>query len=221
MRSSAKYWRNVGHCMAIAMALWGAPAAAASVAVVGLFKDKAMVSVDGGPPRLMSVSGGAVEGIRLISADSDHAVLEVDGAPRTLRMGQSFAGQAATSGEPTVHLTADARGSFSTTGYVNGSAVTFIVDTGASSVAITADEARRAGIDYKATGQPTLIATAAGANRGWAVTLDKVRVGGITLYQVPGVVVEQGLPVGLLGMSFLSRTGMKREGSSMTLTKRY
>ncbi len=207
--------------MAITAALWAVPAAAASVAVVGLFKDKAMVSVDGGPPRLMSAGAGAVAGVRLISADSDSAVLEVDGKRQTLKMGQSFAGQAAAGGEPTVHLTADARGSFSTTGYVNGSATTFIVDTGATSVAVSAQDARRAGIDYKATGRPIMIATASGENQGWSVTFDKVRVGGITLHQVPGVVVEQGLPVSLLGMSFLSRTDMKREGQTMTLTKRY
>ena len=180
-----------------------------------------MVSIDGGPPRLMSVSGGAISGVSLIRADSDSAVLEVDGARRTLRMGQSYAGQGASSGEPTAHLSADARGAFSTTGYVNGSATTFIVDTGATSVAISAEDARRAGIDFKAKGRRVAIATASGTSQGWAVTLDKVRVGGITLYQVPGVVVEHGLPVSLLGMSFLSRTDMKRSGQTMTLIKRY
>lgn len=221
MKNSTKCWRNASHCMAIALALWSAPAAATSVAVVGLFKDKAMVSVDGGPPRLMSASGSVVNGVRLINSDSDSAVLEIDGVRRTLHMGQSFAGQAASSGEPTLHLTADARGSFSTIGYVNGSATTFIVDTGATAVAISAQDARRAGIDYKASGRRVMIATASGENQGWAVTLDKVRVGPITLYQVPGVVVEQGLPVSLLGMSFLARTDMKREGQTMILTKRY
>ena len=194
---------------------------ATSVAVVGLFKNKAMVSVDGGPPRLLSASGGAANGVKLISADSDSAVLEIDGTRRILHMGQSFAGQAASSGEPTVHLTADARGGFSTLGYVNGSATTFIVDTGATSVAISAEDAKRAGIDFKAAGRRIAIATASGTSQGWAVTLDKVRVGGITLYQVPGVVVEHGLPVSLLGMSFLSRTDMKRTGQTMTLIKRY
>ena len=207
--------------MAIAAVLWAAQAAATSVAVDGLFKDKAMVSVDGGPPRLMSAPGGAVDGIRLISADSDSAVLEIDGARQTLHMGQSFAGQGASSDEPTVHLTADARGAFSTAGYVNGSATTFIVDTGATSVAISAEDATRAGIDFKAKGRRVAIATAAGSSQGWAVTLDKVRVGNITLYQVPGVVVEHGLPVSLLGMSFLSRIDMQRTGQTMTLIKRY
>lgn len=51
--------------------------------------------------------------------------------------------------------------------------------------------------------------------------LDSVRVGGIELREVDAIVIEQGLPVALLGMSFLNRVEMKREGETLTLTRRF
>jgi len=53
------------------------------------------------------------------------------------------------------------------------------------------------------------------------VTLDRVKVGGIELLAVEGLVIEQGLDMALLGMSFLSRVEMRNEGQTMTLIRRY
>jgi len=122
---------------------------AASVSVVGLFKDKAIVSIDGSKPRTLSV-GQAVSGVKLLAADSDSASFDVDGKRRTLSMGQSFAGGPATAERQSVSLTADARGHFAAAGSLNGYPMSFLVDTGATSIAINAAEARRIGLDYKA-----------------------------------------------------------------------
>ena len=192
---------------------------AASVSVVGLFKDKAIVSIDGGKPRTLSV-GQTAQGVKLVAADSGSASFDVDGKRRTLGMGQSFAGGAETGGRQSVSLTADARGHFAAAGSLNGYPMTFLVDTGATTIAINAAEARRIGLDYKA-GQATGVGTAAGVVPAWRVKFNTVKVGSITVNQVDGMVVETGLGVPLLGMSFLNRMEMKRDGQTMTLTQRY
>ena len=192
---------------------------ATSVSVVGLFKDKAIVTIDGSKPRMLSV-GQMVGGVKLLAADSHRASFDVDGKHRTLSMGQSFAGGAAMGERQSVSLTADARGHFAASGSINGYPMTFMVDTGATAIAINAAEASRLGLDYK-RGQAVGVGTAAGMVPAWRVTFNTVRIGGISVNQVDGLVVESGLNVPLLGMSFLNRMEMKRDGQTMTLTQRY
>lgn len=192
---------------------------ATSISVVGLFKDKAIVSIDGGKPRTLS-AGQTIQGVKLISADSDSASVDIEGKRRTLSMGQSFAGGTATDSRPSISLTADARGHFAAAGALNGYPMTFLVDTGATAIAISAAEAKRIGIDYR-SGQPVGVGTAAGVVPAWRVKFNTVKVGGISVNQVDGMVVETGLNVPLLGMSFLNRMEMKRDGQTMTLTQRY
>lgn len=201
---------GVGACTAVS---------ATGVAVVGLFRDKAIVSIDGGKPLTLS-RGQTVRGVTLIAADSDRVTLDVDGQRRSLGMGQSFAGGAQTGARQTVSLTADARGHFAANGALNGYPITFLVDTGATAVAIGAAEARRLGLDYR-SGAAARVSTAAGVVPAWRVTFNTVKVGGISVNQVEGLVVESGLDVPLLGMSFLNRMDMKRDGQTMTLTRRY
>ncbi len=192
---------------------------ATSVSVVGLFKDKAIVTIDGSKPRTLSV-GQTAGGVKLLAADSDRASFDVDGKRRTLSMGQSFAGGAATGERQSVSLTADARGHFAAAGSINGYPMSFLVDTGATSIAINAAEAKRIGLDYKA-GQAVGVGTAAGRVPAWRVTFNTVKIGGISVNHVDGLVMESGLNVPLLGMSFLNRMEMKRDGQTMTLTQRY
>ncbi|WP_245539272.1 retropepsin-like aspartic protease family protein [Thiobacillus thioparus] len=190
-----------------------------SISVVGLFKDKAIVSIDGGKPRTLS-AGQMVQGVKLVSADSDSASFDIEGKRRTLGMGQSFAGGTATDSRPSISLTADARGHFAAAGALNGYPMTFLVDTGATAIAISATEAKRIGLDYR-SGQAVGVGTAAGVVPAWRVKFNTVKVGGISVNQVDGMVVETGLNMPLLGMSFLNRMEMKRDGQTMTLTQRY
>ncbi len=194
------------------------PTWAASVSVVGLFKDKAIVTIDGSKPRTMSV-GQTVQGVKLIAADSGSASFDVDGSRRVLGMGQSFAGGTA-SDRQSVSLTADARGHFAASGSLNGYPMSFLVDTGATSIAISSAEAKRMGLNYKA-GQAYGVNTAAGIVPAWRVTFNTVKIGSITVNQVEGMVLEAGLSMPLLGMSFLNRMEMRREGQTMTLIQRF
>lgn len=210
---------NTGTAIITAALLLCTPAWASGVTVIGLFKDKAIISIDGGKPRTLSV-GQSVQGVRLLAADSGGAQFDIDGSRRNLGMGQSFAGGPATGARPTVSLTADVKGHFAAQGSLNGYPVSFLVDTGATSIAIGAAEARRIGLDYKA-GQRAGVGTAAGMVPAWRVSFNTVKVGDITVHQVEGLVLETNLGTPLLGMSFLNRMEMKRDGQTMTLTQRY
>lgn len=196
-------------------------ARATDVNVIGLFPGKAVIVVGRGSPRTISVGQKTPEGVVLVSATSEQAVLEVDGKRETLGMGQHFETASQTDTRGSVTLPADSRGQFYADGQVNGAHIRFMVDTGATTVLLPFSEADRLGVDYR-RGQPGRIQTANGSASAYRVVLDSVTVGGITAYNVDAVVAQaQGLDVALLGMSFLNRTEMRRDGAYMTLTKRY
>ena len=200
--------------------LGSAGAGAADITVHGLFPDKALVRIDGGPLRTLSVGQKTAEGFVLVSVERDGATFDVAGKRFTVGLGHARMATSAPSGESVV-LTADLRGHFSTEGQVNGRPVHFVVDTGATLIALPPSEARRLSIDYQ-KGRKAMMRTANGNIPGYIVKLDTVTVGSVTIYDVEAVVLEgNGLEAPLLGMSFLNRMNMKREGDIMTLTKRY
>jgi aspartyl protease family protein len=197
-----------------------ATAGATDVVVSGLFTNKAVVQIDGGPLRTLAVGQATPEGVRLVSVERESAAFEIDGKRTVLGIGQARIARSEPAAQSAT-LVADTAGHFAADGKVNGQSIRFIVDTGATITAIPAAEARRLGIDV-AKGQPVLLRTANGTARGRQVKLDVVSLGGVTLYGVEAVVMEgDGLAMPLLGMSFLNRMDMKREGSVLTLTKRY
>jgi len=210
--------------LAALLLLTASMAHANDISVAALFPGKAVLVVNGGAPRTISVSQSTPEGIRLISADSRSAVIEFQGKRQTLVPGGSgrFGGGAASgSAAGSVTLSPDARGHYMTLGQVNGGTVQFLVDTGATLIALPSSEARRLGINYL-NGQRGYTETANGKAAAYRVRLDTVKVGDITLHGVDAVVMEgDGLKVALLGMSFLNRTEMKRDGQTLTLVKRF
>jgi aspartyl protease family protein len=197
------------------------PASATDVNVIGLFPGKAVVVVNRGAPRTLAVGQKTPEGVRLLSVDSGSATLEIDGKREKLEMGQHFETAASSGAHSSVTLAADSRGQFMAEGMVNGGHMRFVVDTGATYVSLPAAQAQRLGIDYT-KGQRGASMTANGPVPVYLVSLDSVTVGDITLYNVQASVHPMpGMDVGLLGMSFLNRTEMRREGQTLTLTKRY
>jgi aspartyl protease family protein len=204
----------------VALALFASQAFAAEVTLVGLIGAKAIVVIDGGAPRTLAPGQKTAEGVLLLGTEKESASFEIDGKKRTLRMGQAYSA-AARAGRPNVTLSPDTSGHFVTMGSINGGSVRFLVDTGATFVALPAAEARRLGIDYL-QGRRGKVQTANGAAVAYRVTLDTVRIGDIEVNNVDAVVSEgDTMGVTLLGMSFLNRMEMKRDGPSMTLTKRY
>jgi aspartyl protease family protein len=195
-------------------------AAAADVALIGVIGDKAAVlALDGGEPKTVKV-GQTWQGISVLSVEKDRATVEIDGKRRVLLHGQHYRSGAAASSREGVTLAADPRGHFVAEGAVNGSPVRFLVDTGASVVALPAADAQRLGIDYR-KGERGLTQTAGGTVPVYRVRLDTVRVGGIELAGVDAIVIERGLDIALLGMSFLNRLEMQRDGQTMTRIRRF
>lgn len=197
-------------------------AGAADINVIGLTAGKAVLVIDGGRPRTLAVGETTPEKIKLISATSEVAVVEIAGKRETLTMGQSRYVGGPASGSQRAALTADAKGHFFATAAVNGVSLRFIIDTGASVVTIGSEDAKRAGVLYL-SGQRSLLQTANGVAPAYRVKLDTVKLGDITLNNVDGVVVDGNVlgGVGLLGLSFLNRTEMRRDGDTMTLNRRY
>jgi aspartyl protease family protein len=198
------------------------PAGAAEVNVIGLFPGKAVVTINRGSPRTLSVGQRTPEGILLVSVDSSSALVEIDGKRERLEMGQHFESSEQTGTRTSTTLAPDARGHYVVDGSINGGHVRFMVDTGASAVALTSQDAQRLGINYR-TGKQGIATVADGRQvLIYQVKLESVTVGAITLLNVDGSVQETAsMGVVLLGNTFLDRTELHREGPNLTLTKRY
>ncbi len=210
---------NRFHCIAGMLLISGFPAHATEVNVVGLFTNKALVQIDGAQPRTLSLNQKTPEGVTLLAVDREGATFEVDGRRRVLKLGQASAVSGST-GRSSVTLAANPQGHFLSQGQINGATVDFVVDTGATLVSMSSKDARRIGLSYL-RGKPVMMRTANGPAAAYQVKLDTVRVGDITLNGIDAVVMEnQDMPV-LLGMSFLNRTDMRREGQNMVLTRRF
>lgn len=192
--------------------------AAADVTLVGTFGDKAAIlAIDGGEPRTLRV-GQRLGDVLLVSVEADRATVESEGRRRVLVRGQTYSTQG--SARQSITLSAGAGGHFFAEGQVNGGAVRFVVDTGATAIALPGADATRLRIDYR-RGRIINTRTANGTTQAYLVRLDSVRVGGIELQGVDAIVIEQGLDIALLGNTFLNRTEMRRDGQTMTLTKRF
>jgi aspartyl protease family protein len=208
------------HFIALLLLVLTGAAAAADVALIGVIGDKAAVlALDGGNPKTVKV-GQKWNGIAVISVDKEQATVEIEGKRRVLIRGQHYRSTAAVSDRQSVTLSADTRGHFVIDGAVNGSPTRFLVDTGATMVTLPAADAQRLGIDYR-KGARGLTKTAAGIVEVYRIRLDRVGLGGIEMTGVDAIVIEQGLDIALLGMSFLNHVEMRRDGQTMTLIQRF
>ncbi|CAM3383001.1 Aspartyl protease family protein [Paracidovorax anthurii] len=216
--SALRMLRAAGACV---LALAPALACAQAVALTGILGSKALLVVNGSAPRAVA-AGETHQGVKVLSVGRDEAVVETAGARRTLVLGEapvSVGGRGAGTGRRVV-LTADSRGHFVNTGTINGRSMQYLVDTGASVVAIGQPDAERMGLDYR-NGPPVMMGTANGTARGWRVKLDSVRLGDVEVFGVEAVVTPQGMPYVLLGNSFLNEFQMTRLNDQLVLEKRH
>ena len=195
--------------------------AATQVWVVGLFSGAAVLNVDG-QRKLVKVGQIGPGGVVVVSSDSRGAVLRVDGVERSYSLSREYSEGFAEAQKKRLSVAKGIGGHYWVTGSVNSHSVQFLVDTGASSIALNDGHARRLGIDYRAVGSPLQVSTASGTTRGWRVTLDRVKIGELEVLGVEAVVLEGGSPTeALLGMSFLSRVGWKVEQDVLVLESKY
>jgi aspartyl protease family protein len=216
----------VAWCVATSTA--AAPAAderppSRQVVLQGVLGNKALLSVDG--KRLMlSPKDPPQQGIRVLRLGTDTVQVEIEGKVRQLRLGDSHVVTAPYKPRhsTSVSIPRGAGGMYSTVGSINGLPVAFLVDTGASIMAMNAGQAKRLGIDYRVVGEPTFVGTASGVSKAYRVTLDTVTVGEIKQHNISAVVIEGQHPLQvLLGMSFLGRLEIQHDGNLIRLKQKF
>ncbi len=192
-----------------------------TIIVLGLFKDRAVIRI-GDQQRILRVGEKSPEGVKLIEADSEKAVLEFNGKRETYFLGRHVSShfkKAEIKGEANIW---PVNGMYMVGGAINGHPVKFMVDTGASWISMNSRHARRIGLDYRVSGKRSAVSTASGVAQVFVVNLDRVKVGDIELYHVEAAVLEGNSPTEiLLGMSFLDRVEIQRKGQMMTLKKKW
>ena len=207
---------------ALILALALPTAWAQSVALTGIMGQRALLVIDGAAPAVL-VPGESRDGVTLISVEADRAVVELQGLRQSLRVGEVPVNLAAAPGSTDssrVVLTAGPGGHFIGSGQINGASVRFLVDTGATEVSISAQEADRIGLQYR-SGTPVVLVTANGPAPGYKVHLNSVRLGGVEVYNVEAIVTANSMPFVLLGNTFLAHFQLKQENDSLTLDKRF
>jgi aspartyl protease family protein len=213
----SRRWRAAG-AGALLCALAGA-ADTASVAFSGMLGDKALLVIDG-QARGVAV-GATVQGVRLVRLDGTQAQVESDGKTVILRLGggAKVAGSDGSGAGTRIVIPVGLGGHYGGLASINGHSVQYIVDTGASSIAMGADVATRLGLDYNSSTAGAAM-TANGTVAARRLTLDRVTVGDVTIFNVECMVLPQAMPVVLLGNSFLSHFQMHSDYDTMVLDKR-
>lgn len=200
-------------------------ASAQTVALTGMLGQKALLIVDGSAPKGVAV-GDTYQAVKVVSVQGEQAVLEIAGKRHILRVGEAPASVGPSAGANAgadgrrIVLNAGSGGHFMTSGQINGRSVQLMVDTGATMVSLSTQDAERVGLAYK-SGQPVQMSTANGVIPGWRLKLNTVRLGDVVVYEVDAIVTSGAMPFVLLGNSFLTRFQMNRVNDQMILEKRY
>ena len=207
-------------CLSTALAFClPAQVQAQDVALAGILGGKALLVVNGSAPRGVA-PGESHMGVQVVSVGREDAVVDSAGGRRSLRLGEAPVRVGGSGTGQRVVLKADARGHFVSNGQINGRIMQYMVDTGASTVAIGRPDAQRMGLKFEEQGQSVRMNTANGVAQGWRMRLDSVRVGDVELRGVDAIVTPQPMPYVLLGNSFLRAFEMSRTGDEMVLQQR-
>jgi len=211
----------IGLSAALLMCLCSMPLfAAPEIIASGLFKDKALLTIDG-KPRLLKVGASSPEGIKLLSSNSQQASILVEGQTLTLHLSQRISTAFKKPKFTEVKIPRGRNGHYFTAGAINGRSAKFMVDTGATVIAMNINEARRLGIDLRQA-KPGRSSTAGGMVDTFRVVLDKVSVGNVTLHRIPASVIDGDFPEHiLLGNSFLSKVEMTEQSGVLVFRKKY
>lgn len=191
----------------------------ADVTVIALFANKALLKV--GSQQKVVATGETFEGVLLQSADGRKAVVVVDGETLELGLNQSIGSKYKKRERARLTIAPDAGGMYFVNGRINGSATRFLVDTGATHVAMSGKKADALKLDYK-KGEKGQAQTAAAVVTVWRIRLASVSIGTIKLHNVTAIVIEGDHPAQvLLGNSFLGRTDIQKAGAMLEITKRH
>jgi aspartyl protease family protein len=189
-----------------------------NIQAVGLMQNMAILEVDG--QRIVIRKGETKQGVKLIKSDSNQAQVEYKGKKLDLTLGLSVASSYTAPVSEQVRLYRANNGHYFTQVKINGKTVDTLVDTGATTVALSSDLARRLGINY-AKGRKGQSSTAGGMVTSYHLRADHIQIGGIKKYGVPLSVIEGSFPeIPLLGMSFLNQLSLNEDNGVLTLTEK-
>ena len=194
--------------------------ATAPVEVLALFKGRAVLRASGAE-HLLKEGETSPDGVTLIAADAEGARVRYLGEVYQLTLSRHVSGSFQQADRQRVSISPDAMGQYRIRGAINGTYVNFLVDTGASVVALSRAHATTLGLNLDG-GTRGVVQTAQGTVGSHIVTLDQVAVGGITARNVQAAVIDGNYPVEiLLGMSFLRQVGMEEDGGVLTLVQKH
>lgn len=211
------------HFVAIFLLILSAASQAqlANVRVEGLFKNGAVLNIDG-KRRLLKVGQTTPEGVRLLAANPQRAQVEINGKRRSLHLSKAISSDFSAPIKRRVAVNKSRNNAYYTSGTINGQTVNLLIDTGATSVAMNSTMAKRLGIDYLLHGRQGSVRTASGVTRAYYITLKTVAVGGIAVNNVAAAVIEGNFPHEiLLGMSYLSHVSMEEKRGVLSLQQKY
>lgn len=194
---------------------------AQSVHVTGLFKGMVMLNIDG-QQRLIKNGEVSPEGVKVIEATSRYAVVEIDGVEQRLTLTQKISSHYTVKERPEVTIRRTDNNQYLTQAHINDRRVKVLVDTGATSVAMSESHAKQLNLKYTNKGITGSVSTASGVSSAYHIILRSLTVGGITVNGVPALVIEGTYPRHiLLGMSYLKHVEMTEKDGIMTLKSKF
>jgi aspartyl protease family protein len=204
----------------LSLVFCAAQALALDIEVKMLAKDSALLQIDG-KQRMLRKGATSPEGVLLVSADGKSAVIEVNGKRQSLSLTRRISTHFSASEKAAVRVSSSQGGHYVTPGRINGMPVDFMIDTGATIVAMNYLQAEALGIDYRA-GKPIKVNTANGIAQAFQITLNSVSVGTIEIKQVRAAVSSTEFPqVILLGNSYLGKIDMRVDGGVLLLQAKH
>jgi aspartyl protease family protein len=166
---------------------------------------------------VLLMAAAAIGAVRYMDHAKDRAAAPA-GANAMAMAARPVPAPAVSSNYRTVTLRGDNRGHFQTEVRIDGRSIDFLVDTGASSIALRESSAARLGIHPSARDYNIMMQTANGIGKAARVTLNRVELGGITVRDVEALVVpDESLGMNLLGMTFLSRVKWSHDRGRLVL----
>ena len=213
MKKTTQFW------LILSVLLSGICHAEVDVVLQGLMGKSAVLNING-QLRVLQVGKSSPEGVKLISTSPTQATIEIEARRQVLGLSQRIGANYKEAESTTVRLASQDNGHYIGKALINGRHVEFMVDTGASAVAMSSTLAKRLGLNYQNSPRTT-VQTANGLAPAWNYLLSSISVGGIVVNQSPVFIIEGEYPkMMLLGNSFLSKVDMDVEQGVMVLKAR-
>jgi aspartyl protease family protein len=195
------------------------------ISLLGLFPDQAVVDINGKQYTLVTGQDTGPKGVKLISANSSKAVINVNGESKIFLFDDgiqtySFAKQKVISVANTDLILLPIDNVYITSGTINDSLVNFVIDENLPHVMMDRDTADRLSLDYSDGEKVNLVSADETEEQGAYITLDNVKIGNIDMYDVQAIVLESAKPgVVSLGTSFLDKLVLVNEGEALRISQ--